>query len=125
MAIQCPQCGTRHDVAEFSRTESIPCRCGYLLNISMLETFDDFIRYFEGEDEKKKANLIQKDAQEICKMILNDECPRIDVEIAVNHLREKVKKLLPDKMLTYQMIYESRFRRLWSQFRPDDQALDV
>ena len=123
MAVLCPKCGLKHDVAAFTRQEPIACRCGFPLNISMLQTFDDFVRYFEGEDEQKKANAVQKDAQQVCKMILDETCPKIDVEIAVNNLREKVKKLFPDKIETYQMIYEARFKRLWEQFRPDEGEL--
>jgi hypothetical protein len=123
MAIHCPKCGTRHDVIEFSSEgggEAGPfifCKCGQRLDISLLETVEDFLRYFENEEEREKAKVIQSDAQIICQMILNDECPAVDIEIAKEKLREKVLMLFPDKMQTYQMIYESRFNRLWEQFR--------
>ena len=83
MPVQCPKCGLKHDVAAFARQQSIACRCGFTLNISMLQTFDDFMRYFEGEDEQKKANVIQKDAQSVCKMIL-DLVINIEVLIIVS-----------------------------------------
>lgn len=117
MAIRCPQCGAKHEVTEFSEDKELKCPCGFELNLSLIETADDFLRYCEGAEERKKAQEIQRDAQVICQMILDEGCPAIDIEIAKSKLEEKVKKLFPDKMETYRMIYEARFRRLWDQFR--------
>ena len=86
----------------------------------MLETVEDFLRYFQNKEEVEKAKEIQQDAQWICQMILNPECPDVDIEIAKGKLRDKVAELFPDKMETYSMIYEARFKRLWDQFRSLD-----
>lgn len=83
----------------------------------MMETVDDFLRYFESEDERRKAASIQHGAEAICHMILDENCPEVDIEIAKEKLKERVRQLFPDKMATYEMIYESRFKRLWEQFR--------
>jgi hypothetical protein len=40
-----------------------------------------------------------------------------DVEIEKAELREECARLFPDKLALYDMIYESRFQRLWEQFR--------
>jgi hypothetical protein len=50
-------------------------------------------------------------------MILDENCPEVDIEIAKDTLKDKVQKLFPDKISTYEMIYEARFKRLWEQFR--------
>ena len=118
--IQCPKCGKKHDVTEFEGTRPIKCRCGLKLNLSLMNTVDDFLRFFESEEERKKANVIQRDAEMICHMILDESCPEVDIEIAKNILKDKVLKLFPDKISTYEMIYESRFKRLWEQFRPEN-----
>ncbi len=117
MAILCPKCGARHDVVEFEEGQKIICRCGKRLGLSLLETVEDFLRYFENNDEREKAKEIQGDAELICRMILNDECPLVDIEIAKDKLREKAEKLFPGRLETYKMIYEARFNRLWEQFR--------
>ena len=117
MAIHCPKCGKEHDVIVFQEGKKVKCRCGLKLDLSLMNSLDDFLRYFENEEERKKANVIQRDAQTICQMILDENCPEVDIEIAKNTLREKVRKLFPDKMSTYEMIYEARFNRLWQQFR--------
>ena len=122
MAIHCPKCGIRHDVAEFSAERGgdspfVVCPCGQKLDLLLIETVGDFLRYFENEEEREKARIIQKDAEQICGMILNEACPDVDIEIAKENLKEKVRKLFPDKMDTYGMIYEARFKRLEDQFR--------
>lgn len=113
-----------HDVVRFEGGRRVKCRCGLKLDLSLMETVEDFLRYFESEDERKKAREIQEDAQLICQMILNEECPDVDIEIAKDHLRQKVENFFPDKMEVYSMIYEARFKRLWEQFRSAGPGLD-
>ena len=117
MPIHCPKCGAEHDVVKFEGSRSVKCQCGQHLNLSLYETVEDFLRYFESEEERKKAKTIQEDAQVICRMILDEKCQEVDIEIAKKNLESKVRKLFPEKMDTYRMIYEARFQRLWDQFR--------
>jgi hypothetical protein len=48
---------------------------------------------------------------------LDERNADVDVEIAQNRVREKCLELFPDKLELFEMIYESRFKRLWEQFR--------
>ena len=82
MPIRCPKCGAKHDVVELEEAASLKCRCGFKLDLSLIQTADDFLRYCEGKEELERAKEIQSDAQIICQMILNEECPEIDIEIA-------------------------------------------
>ena len=50
-------------------------------------------------------------------LILNSDLPAIDIEIEKNKVRERCLELYPDQEQLYEMIYESRFQRLWEQFR--------
>jgi hypothetical protein len=122
MPIHCPHCGATHDVLEFEAGRKVKCRCGQDLDLSLYETFDDFLRYFENEEEREKAREIQQDAELICQLILNDNSAEVDIEIAKSKLREKVQSLFPNLMETYRMIYEARFKRLWEQFRNGDRS---
>ena len=83
----------------------------------MFETYEDFMRSIESEKERASVEGIQKDAMEICRMILDENFSRVDIDIAKEELEKKVERLFPDKMDLYRMIYESRFERLWDQFR--------
>lgn len=68
-----------------------------------------------AEDETIRA--LQRQADRICEMIVSGEAPHIDIEIQQAALREAVARRFPDQQALYQMIYDSRFRRLWQQFR--------
>ena len=50
-------------------------------------------------------------------LIVASDYERIDVEIEKAELREECARQFPDKLDLYDMIYESRFQRLWEQFR--------
>ena len=68
-----------------------------------------------AEDEAVRA--LQQQADRICEMIVSGEVPQIDIEIQQATLREMIARTFPEKQALYQLIYESRFRRLWQQFR--------
>ena len=68
-----------------------------------------------AEDEAVRA--LQRQADRICELIVSGDVPLIDIEIQQAALREVVARTFPDKQGLYQLIYESRFRRLWQQFR--------
>lgn len=59
----------------------------------------------------------QRMADRVCFMILSSDLPEIDIEIEKNKVRERCLELYPDREQLYEMIYESRFQRLWEQFR--------
>jgi nucleoside-triphosphatase len=70
-----------------------------------------------AEDEAVRA--LQRQADRIGEMIVEGDVPLIDIEIQQAALREAVAKAFPDKQALYYLLYESRFRRLWQQFRHD------
>lgn len=117
MAIRCPRCKQEHDVALFQFDRKIRCDCGHELDLSLIETIQDFERYLESVEERKKALEIQREASQICQMILDESIAKVDIEIAQAKLRDRVAELFPDKVSVYEMVYESRFKRLWEQFR--------
>ena len=70
-----------------------------------------------AEDEAVRA--LQRQADRICELIVSGNVPQIDIEIQQAALREAVARVFPDKPALYQLLYETRFRRLWQQFRHD------
>lgn len=115
--IRCPRCGKQFDPALLQFEQRLKCTCGNTLNVSMIDSLEDFTRYAESVEEREHALEIQEEANRICQMILDENCPEVDIEIAKGKLRERVIELFPDKVGLYEMIYESRFKRLWEQFR--------
>jgi hypothetical protein len=58
-------------------------------------------------------------ADRVCVLILSSDLPVIDIEIEKNKVREFCLEVCSDKEQLYEMIYESRFQRLWDQFRDE------
>ena len=68
-------------------------------------------------DPRDKMREVQRMARWVCVLILDTDLPAIDIEIEKNKVRERCLELYPDREDLYDMIYESRFQRLWEQFR--------
>ncbi len=73
------------------------------------------LRALCAEDESVRA--LQRQADRICEMIVVGDAAPIDIEIQQAALREAVARAFPDKQQLYSLLYDSRFRRLWQQFR--------
>jgi hypothetical protein len=67
--------------------------------------------------EENRVGELARAAERLAFLIVATDCPRIDVEIERANLRRRCQALFPDKMELYEMVYESRFSRLWQQFR--------
>ena len=68
-----------------------------------------------AEDDRVRA--VQQQAERICELIVSGEVPPIDVEIQQSALRATFLRAFPGKAALYPLLYETRFRRLWQQFR--------
>ena len=62
---------------------------------------------------------VQRMADWVCTLILSSDLPAIDIEIEKNKVRERCLELYPDREQLYEMVYGSRFQRLWDQFREE------
>lgn len=67
--------------------------------------------------EDQAVRELQSQADRICELIVSGEVAPIDIEIQQVALRERVAQLFPEQQSLYYLLYESRFRRLWQQFR--------
>jgi hypothetical protein len=77
----------------------------------------DLWHEFLVTEENEKLAAFQRKADRIAFLIVASDYERIDVEIEKAELRAECARLFPDKLALYDMIYESRFQRLWEQFR--------
>jgi hypothetical protein len=68
-------------------------------------------------DAREVMQEVQPMADWVCTLILSSDLPAIDIEIEKNKVRERCLELYPDREALYDMVYESRFQRLWEQFR--------
>ena len=69
--------------------------------------------------EDELVRRLQRQAARICEMIVSADTAPIDIEIQQAALREAIRQAFPEKHALYQLLYESRFRRLWQQFRSE------
>jgi hypothetical protein len=58
----------------------------------------------------------QRQVDRVCTLILFER-PECEIECAWIELRSEAERLFPDKAQLYEIIYKSRFCRLWEQFR--------
>ena len=124
MAFACPKCGRQYDVTLFQFGNEVVCDCGYILRIEMPHEWRLVPLRKTGKSDKtkrEKMRQLQRMADKVSQMILNTEYADVDVEIAITNLRYKCEELYPDRMDLFEMIYESRFKRLWEQFRIPEQ----
>jgi hypothetical protein len=68
-------------------------------------------------DPREEMREVQRMADRVCTLILSSDLPAIDIEIEKDKVRQRCLELYPDREQLYEMVYESRFRRLWDQFR--------
>lgn len=61
----------------------------------------------------------QRSVDRLCFLIVSTDYPERDINIERLHLRTEAARLFPEKFHLYDMIYDSRFRRLWEQFRAE------
>lgn len=77
-----------------------------------MESRDDQI-----ERETRHLRAFQREADDICRLILNTDLPWVDIQIQIEKLRQKAERAYPLKKHLFTLLYESRFRRLWEQWR--------
>ena len=74
---------------------------------------------------RERMAVLQRAADRICVLILSTDLPEVDILIERKKLRERCEDLFPDRGELYDMIYESRFDRLWEQFRNDRTETEI
>ena len=116
LLVTCARCGASYARMFLEGAADRRCRCGAPLALGGGEP-----TFVDGEAlhaEEAKLRELSRAADRVSFMIVATDCPRVDIDIQRAEVRRRCQSLFPDKMQLYDMIYESRFRRLWEQFRP-------
>ena len=69
------------------------------------------------ERETRHLRAFQRKADDVARLILNTDLPWVDIEIRIEELRKAAERLRPRNLDLFDLIYVSRFRRLWDQWR--------
>lgn len=72
---------------------------------------------------RRDAEEVRRRADAITSRLLYSDEPRIDLDLAINDLREFVLERLPDRVWLFDCLYGARWQRLreqgWEHARPD------
>lgn len=68
---------------------------------------------------------LRRMADMVCRLIVSSDLPEVDILIEREKVRRRCEELFPCRMDLFDMIYESRFDRLWQQFREEVSAEGV
>jgi len=69
------------------------------------------------EPSQQAYRNFQHHVDRLCQLIVASDSSDREIDIERLHLRVQAATLFPEKMRLYDMVYESRFRRLRQQFR--------
>ena len=72
-----------------------------------------------AQKEEQRYRTLQRRADRICSLIVASDYPAIDLVIEIGKLRDSAERHFPGREKLFEMVYGSRFRRLWRQFRPE------
>lgn len=118
MSIRCPECGWEYDVTLFQFGRTVRCGCGRIVRAGSEYLWDGIKELLRGEEEDR-LRVLQRRVDRISSLIVSSGYSRVDIEIEIEKVRERCRELFPGKTELFELIYVSRFRRLWEQFRPD------
>lgn len=117
MAIVCPDCSREFDITLFQFGRPMVCDCGRLI---------DPLDWWLGPDrsaararlrEERKLQELKTLVDRICFFIVSTDYQAADIKIEAANAKRRCEQLFPGKSHIFDMIYGSRFKRLWSQFR--------
>jgi hypothetical protein len=66
---------------------------------------------------EQEYHELQRRADRLCSLILMSDYPDVDIVVERSLLRSEVAERFPEIEDLYDRIFESRFDRLWEQFR--------
>jgi len=67
-------------------------------------------------DRRAAMDALAREADRIVTLILHSDLPRVDVDIQIANFREACLRQFPDGEALFDMIYASRFERIWEQW---------
>jgi hypothetical protein len=71
---------------------------------------------------EKTYRDLQRRTDRICSLILISDFPAADIAVERSLLRGEVADNYPEVIDLYDQVFESRFERLWEQFRVAEEA---
>jgi hypothetical protein len=113
MAVVCARCGREYDVTLFAFGRTVDCVCG-----ALVDAREPRRARAEAGNRRRRERMAElaRAADRVSRMILSGRVPRVDVDIAIERLRDDCDRLFPGRADLFEMVYEARFRRLREQW---------
>jgi hypothetical protein len=71
----------------------------------------------KASDQHREAlDELARESERIVNLILHTSMPHVDIEIQIENFREECLRRYPGSDALFEMVYASRFRRIWEQF---------
>jgi hypothetical protein len=84
----------------------------------VFEQLKDLMKRFDAQvEEEEHIAAIKQCADTIASLIVTSDSSLEDIASEKTRLRELIERFFPEKMYLYDLLFESRFKRLWEQFR--------
>jgi len=118
--VECNTCQLTY--ARILITEEAPrCRCGAPLRVGPMphhqpvvaETTTSPAQQAEEADLRELSRAVDY----ISYLIVSTDTLKVDIDIKSAELKRRCLELFPDKGHLFDLLYKSRFSRLWEQFR--------
>lgn len=119
MKVICDRCSRAFDLTLFSFGFPVRCECGRVLDETARAR-----RVAFRETARKDMARLARQADRVCSSILSSRDLPIDIVLAAAEARDLCARLFPGQEALFERIYASRFRRLWTQFRPEEPVPD-
>jgi hypothetical protein len=100
--------------------ETPRCRCGEPLRIGRMPhdpSTPAVPRNPAEEAEEEDLRELSRSVDYISYLIVSTDTDKIDIDIKSAALKRRCLELFPDKGHLFDLLYKSRFCRLWEQFR--------
>jgi hypothetical protein len=83
-----------------------------------------------SNEPREGIDALARQSDRIVNLILYTSLPRVDIEIQIENFREECLREYPGSEVLFEMIYASRFRRIWDQWleerpRQDETAVSA
>jgi hypothetical protein len=117
--VECTTCNSYY--ARVLLPEDAPrCRCGDYLDVEAFE--DESPEAVDPQLLAEEVSLgeLSRMVDYISFLIISTDTLKVDIEIKSADLKRRCVELFPEKGYLFDLLYKSRFCRLWEQFRDAD-----
>ena len=117
--VRCGRCGRAYSAALFREGRVVMCECGGWVEREGGKAGPPAPEVGATAEEtaraRKDVDDLARRADRVTALILYSDLQEVDIEIAINELREFCRRHFPESIDLFRMVYESRWKRFREQ----------